>query len=192
MNKHKVFRERYATALYCSSSWWATANRTSEWRIRTMPTDTTWAALADAADATAERAMGDRFQELSKLSPDDLVTELRPMIMEEYALDATRLAKFTSCRLRSLLKLPERDAVAISDGYNQVFNTLPGELAMRRATVVQTAARDMTPEQIEKLHAIIPAFTSQIPAARTSTDRAPGTSPERAKKKPAWMFWSRS
>ena len=159
-----------------------------------MPTDTTWSALADVDDATAERAMGDRFKALSALGPDDLVAELRPMIMQEYALDAVRLAKFTSCRLRSLLKLPQSDAVSISDGYNHVFNTLPSELAMRRATVVQTAAREMTPEEIAKLHAIIPAFTSQIPVAKASAVRAPAPnpSPEPIKKKPAWMFWSRS
>jgi hypothetical protein len=157
-----------------------------------MPTDTPWGALVDLDDATAKQAMAERFRSLATLGPDDLTAELRPMIVQEYALDAASLAKFTACRLRSLLELPQGDAVAISDGYNRVFNTLPSELAMRRATVVQSAAREMTPEEIAKLHEIIPAFTSQIPAVTTIAPRAPSASPEPAKQKPAWMFWKRS
>ena len=156
-----------------------------------MPNDTTWSALADLEDAAAQQEMSVRFKAIAHLEPEKLDIELRPMILAEYALDNPSLAKFTSCRLHTLLELPKDEAMSISDGYNRVFDGLSSDVAMRRASTVQTAARAMGPDDIAKLHELIPAFTSQIPSVQVvAAHPAPDASSE--KKKPGWMFWKKS
>lgn len=157
-----------------------------------MPNDTTWSALADLDDTAAQQEMGIRFKAIAELEPEKLDVELRPMILAEYALDGPHLAKFTTCRLHTLLEMPKDAAMSISDGYNRIFDGLPSELAMRRASTVQTAARGMGPEEIAKLHELIPAFTSQIPSVQ-AVKQAPAVAAAPAEKKnPGWMFWKKS
>ena len=156
-----------------------------------MPNDTTWSDLADLDDAAAQTAMGERFATLAQLPAEEMVAQMRPMLTAEYELDPPRLAKFTVCRLRALLAMPHDEAAAIYDGYNKVFETMPSDTAMRRATVVQNAARTMTPEEVSGLHALIPAFTSQIPVVQLTATPASSELAE-PKKHPAWQFWKRA
>jgi hypothetical protein len=87
------------------------------------------------------------------------------------------------------MALPERDAQVIASGYNRVFDSLPSEMAMRRASMVQAVARQMSADDIDMLHRLIPALLQQIPAVRR-----PGTAPAPAEpEKPAKSrrFWNR-
>jgi hypothetical protein len=157
-----------------------------------MAGDETWSALADLDPAEAQRSMEERFANVAKLAEAERIDRLREMIVAEYELDEPRLLAFTRCRLRAWTAMDPGEANLIAEGYNTVFQGMPGNAAMRRASVVQTVAREMTPEEIDALHRLIPSLVSQIPAMkRTTREEAPAAAEPAAKKKGSWKFWQR-
>lgn len=157
-----------------------------------MPGDSTWSALVKLDAEAALMGMKERFAAVAKLPPDERQERLKSMILAEYELDQPGLATFTASRLRSWVALGPEEANVIADGYNTVFKEMPGEMAMRRATVVQMVARDMTPDEIAVLHRLIPSLVSQIPVIRPDDAKASAPSmPVTEAKKPAWKFWQR-
>ena len=158
-----------------------------------MAGDNSWSALVQLDEEAARRGMRERFSAVAKLPPDERQERLKAMIVAEYELDQPQLFKFTTCRLATWVQMEEGEANVIADGYNAVFNQLPSEMAMRRATVVQMVARGMTPEEVAALHKLIPSLVGQIPVVKRVSDQpasAPPT-PAHEARKPGWKFWQR-
>jgi hypothetical protein len=155
-----------------------------------MPeTKNRWSALAGLSDGHAQEAMVARFHAVAAGPADQRFPELRTMIVEEYELDAEALHRFTANRLRSWLTLPAVEANIIASAYNAVFESLPSEVAMRRASTVQTVARTMTASEVDGLHALIPSLLGPIPSGRPAASAPADSAASRPKK--GWRFWKR-
>ncbi len=169
------------------------SRRLALWRQNMPETLESWGSLALLEASAAQEAMVARFCRLASKGDSERTAELRTMITEEYALNADQLHSFTANRLRSLLQLSPADANTIANDYNCVFDSLPSELAMRRASVVQSVARLMTPDEVTSLRALIPSLLTQIPAGKSMPQDRPAeaaaTPPSSPKPHPAWMFW---
>ena len=163
-----------------------------------MSSDESWSALAGLDAVTARSQMAERFRALTKLPAEEQREKLRSMIVAEYALDEPGLLEFTGCRLRSLLDIELPDAIAVSEGYAKIFNDMPGEMAMRRVTVVQSVARDMSATEVDALQHIVPGLLNSIPSmlrhetAEAQTAQGSSTASTSAAKKPGWKFWQRN
>ncbi len=155
-----------------------------------MPKDDSWSALAELDEVQAQAAMTQRFQQVAGMDLEARLAKLRDMIEAEYELGDSQLLRFTGCRLRSWLELPDDQANTIAKGYNTVFEKMSGNLAMRRAGAVQTVAREMTPDEVASLHKLIPSLVSQIPTAKRIGEPQPAAAREPEKKKK--RFWGRS
>jgi hypothetical protein len=165
--------------------------------------DTSWSDLAQSDAASRQRAMEERFARLAAKGEDERLHEIEAMILAEYSLGEKELQEFTASRLRAWIALEQRDpaqAQAATRGYDRVFDRMPGDLAMRRATVVQTVARqELSAEEIEALFDLIPSMVRHLPRAKQDIMRnvesqnrieaaRTRTAAGRAKK-PFWKFW---
>lgn len=164
--------------------------------------DTAWAALSELDAAPREQAMEERFARLASKAEDERLTEAEGMIRAEYGLEDEHLHPFTTSRLRAWIALEKRDpaqANAAVAAYDKVFDTLPANLAMKRASVVQTVARaDLSGDEIDVLFELIPSLVRTVPRARqdalrstASQDRVEEarTSQAVSDAKPFWKFW---
>ncbi|MDP2327106.1 MAG: hypothetical protein Q8M79_03360 [Dehalococcoidia bacterium] len=153
---------------------------------------TTWAGLASRPEAERVGPMCDLLREVMSLPEDQRATALDGMVRAEYALDDATLHSFTASRLRAWLRLAGDDmesARTLSRAWDQVFDGMPAETAMRRATVVQTVARsELSSEEVAVLFEFIPSIVRQIPRAPSSlSQRIAEAPPERDT--PWWKFW---
>jgi hypothetical protein len=165
--------------------------------------DHSWAGFAELDEEARSREMERRFKEVLALPEGDRFPHLRGMILAEYALEPETLHSFTRSRLRAWVSMAREDlasAHGVARGYDKVFDSLPAEMAMRRASIVQTVARqDLNAEEIAYLFDVIPSLVRHLPrtpktledgrtpmpAARMAT--AGGAGPTAAK--PWWRFW---
>jgi hypothetical protein len=161
--------------------------------------DATWGALSELEASARQQAMEERFARLAARGEDERLAETEAMIRAEYALDDPALHDFTASRLRALIALEQRDPAQANAGvraYDAVFEKLPAEMAMKRASVVQTVARsDLSGDEIDVLFELIPSLVQTLPHARqdalqqtASQDRVEAAR-ERHKDKPFWKFW---
>jgi hypothetical protein len=156
-----------------------------------------WGALSGESGATQIAGMRAILDEVVALPDEARVDAIEAMVAAEYALEASVLHSFTTSRLRAWLAMSANDMEAakkVVNGYDTAFERLPGAMAMRRATIVQTVARvEMTPEEVTGLFALIPSIVQQVPRAVPSSMSTPAggavAAMAPAKKKPAWKFW---
>ena len=162
--------------------------------------DTTWSDLARLDPARRVAAIGERLDQLLKLSDDQLHQRLGQMVRAEYALDGASLYQFTTSRLQALLAIARRDAEQarrLARAYDRVFDGLPGGLAMRRAEVVQTVARvELGNDDVLLLRELVPALLRQVPvvpstasAGRAAVEAAEGAAGRATRRKPWWRLW---
>jgi hypothetical protein len=134
--------------------------------------DASWAALADLNDEQRQEAMLARFRILEDASEGDRASELAAMVAAEDAMTEDGIYPFTLSQLRAWALLSQEDlpkAQAIANGYEQVYVSLTGTAAWRRATVVQTIARlDLSAEEVDAIAELVPSLTRQIPRAHTN------------------------
>ena len=80
----------------------------------------------------------------------------------------------------------------IALSYDAVMNQMPGPVAMRRVSVVQTLAREFSPDDQARLRALVPRVFAggDKPAA---APMAPRIAPVQQSpvKRPWWAFWKR-
>jgi hypothetical protein len=165
--------------------------------------DATWSAFSDADAAAQISEMRQRFEALADLDQPAREQQAEAMIRAEYALDDEALPGFTESRLRSWLAMAgdnlER-AQSVANAYERAFERVPGGIAMRRAALVQTVARDeLTPEDIDVLYELIPRLVENVPrASQEAVERALSEArvasaneraAERSGSKPWWKFW---
>lgn len=153
---------------------------------------TTWAGLAGLSEADRVGPMCALLREVMSLPEDQRTTALNSMVRAEYALDDATLHSFTASRLRAWLRLAGDDmnfARSLSQSWDRVFDGMPAETAMRRATVVQTVARsELNAEEVAVLFEFIPSIVRQIPRAPSGlAQRVAEAPPERDT--PWWKFW---
>jgi hypothetical protein len=153
---------------------------------------TAWAGLASRPEAERVGPMCDLLREVMSLPEDQCATALDGMVRAEYALDEATLHSFTASRLRAWLRLAADDmesARTLSRAWDHVFDGMPAEMAMRRATVVQTVARsELNAEEVAVLFEFIPSIVRQIPRAPSSlSQRVEEAPPEQDT--PWWKFW---
>jgi hypothetical protein len=165
-----------------------------------MRTDSDWAALASLEEERERTSqMGERFRSLLALPEEERRARLEAMIRAEYELPDKELRDFTRSRLRSWIALGEEDreaAKSLGKGYDDVFETLPANTAMRRATIVQTiASHDLTLAEMDALFSIIPGLARQVeqkrPPMRTAAPEALEASAAALAAKRARPFWAR-
>ncbi|PKN82590.1 MAG: hypothetical protein CVU47_02410 [Chloroflexi bacterium HGW-Chloroflexi-9] len=153
---------------------------------------TTWGGLASLPEADRVGPMCDLLREVMSLPEDQRTSAMDGMVRAEYALDEATLHSFTASRLRAWLRLAGEDmdlARSMSQAWDHVFDGMPAETAMRRATVVQTVARsELNAEEVSVLFEFIPSIVRQIPRAPSSlSQRLAEAPPERDT--PWWKFW---
>jgi hypothetical protein len=176
----------------------AAASRDRQRKETDVPTDVRidqeWKALADLEEEARIGQMTERFRSLISASEEDRLARLEAMIHAEYELPDDVLREFTHSRLRVWVELAADDpegARSLGRGYDHVFETLPAEMAMRRASMVQSIGSNrMTPEDLELLFDVIPGLARQLPrrphAALTAKEQA-----EQEPEKRSRPFWSR-
>lgn len=153
-----------------------------------------WVALAQVNKVERAAAMRPLLDEVLALEPEQRRSEVLDMVRSEYQLDDRALADFTASRLRAWLALGEEDrdsAETLDRAYDDALDQLPGGLAMRRTTVVQSVARsELTTDEIDRLVDVIPSTIRQIPWARAAV-AAKTTSPAKSTTTHSrWKFWT--
>jgi hypothetical protein len=159
--------------------------------------DSSWSDLA-ALDAEAREAgMRDRYTALAALSEDERRRRMQAMAEAEYALPDELLRVFTVSRLRVWLELDPAVAKQIAGSYDAVMTQMPGPIAMRRVSIVQTLAREFPPEDEERLRELVPAvFAGQphrvVGGAAPQPAPQPSSAPDPPRRtRPWWAFWRR-
>ena len=155
--------------------------------------DTTWSDLSSLESASQQRAMVERFRQLTALEENARLDKLEAMARAEYALPDVELHRFTANRLRAWIELDHTDpgqAQLLATAYDRVFQRVPADLAMRRASVVQSVARaELTAEEIAEIDKMLPTLMQAVPhATGVSGIRQREVTPAR-EAKPWWKFW---
>jgi hypothetical protein len=161
--------------------------------------DQDWGQLATLDAAEREAQMQARYHALATLPEDARRQQLRAMALAEYALPDDELRAFTRSRLRVWLDLETGVAHRIAASYDAVMNQMPGPIAMRRVSIVQTLAKDFPAEDEARLRALVPGvFAGQPPPVTTAAPpptavpSPPAAPPPAApRKRPWWAFWQR-
>jgi hypothetical protein len=159
--------------------------------------DQTWSRLVAAPEDERQTEMQARYTEVASLPEDERNRRLRAMAEAEYALPDAELRSFTVSRLRALLSIDPDAARTITTTNDTVMKQMPGGVAMRRVSLIQTLAREFTPDEQHQLRERIPGVfgdqaISAAVAAASATPGAATTSAQPAtstKKKPWWAFW---
>lgn len=160
--------------------------------------DTTWSSLAALGDRQRREAMTERMRRLAAVDDAERTRELEAMVLAEYALPEADLRDFTLSRLRAWLQLHAQDpgqSHALASAYRAVFQRVPADIALRRASVVQSVAReDLTAEELTELDELIPDVLEPVAHAKkesTPTSRLLEQQPVAvtAERKPRWKFW---
>ncbi|MCC6238480.1 MAG: hypothetical protein IT299_13040 [Dehalococcoidia bacterium] len=163
-----------------------------------LTADTTWSNLAALGERPRMEAMAERMRRLASVEEAERVRELEAMVLAEYALPEADLHDFTRSRLRAWLELHAQDpgqSHALASAYRAVFQRVPADIALRRASVVQSVAReDLTAEELTELDELIPdvlepvahAKKESTPTARLLEQQPVAVALER---KPRWKFW---
>lgn len=155
--------------------------------------DTSWSDLVSLDDAERQRAMIERFRQLTALDEPTRLDRLEAMARAEYALPDTDLHRFTASRLRAWIELDRTDAgqaQLMASAYDRVFQRVPAELAMRRAMLVQSVARsELSAEEIAELDKMAPTLMQAVPHAASMTGIRAREVPKAPRAKPKWKFW---
>jgi hypothetical protein len=152
---------------------------------------TQWAALVSLDEAERVRAMQEQLDSVLALEEEERLVAVEDMVRAEYLLADPELRTFTASRLRVWARIGSRDMEAartIARLYDAVFDRLPADLAMRRASMVQSVARaDISAQELETLFEVIPSILRQVPRQRLS-----GFTSEKPVRKAAWWkVWAR-
>ena len=153
-----------------------------------------WAALADASEEARQAEMRKGYEELAKLSEDERSSMMAQLIESEYALPEGKLRAFTVSRLTVWIDMDVESARSVAETYDQVMKRMSANVAMRRVGMVQTLAREFTPEQVDRLYELIPAMIQHMPrgeGAVLARGEEEAAFPEERHRKSWWQFWKR-
>jgi hypothetical protein len=154
--------------------------------------DQSWGELTEAPEDERQAQMQQRYTEVAALPDGERSTRLRAMAQAEYALPDAELRSFTISRLRALLSIDPEAARTITNTYNAVMQQMPGAIAMRRISLIQTLSREFSLDEQHHLRELMPGvFGDQAVAAPAPTSAAAPAAQQPAvpAKKPWWAFW---
>jgi hypothetical protein len=139
-----------------------------------------------------DREIAAGLRKLPYLEGTELDSEVRKLIEAEYSLDEDGLRAVTFARLRALLSLGDEGAAKVADTYDRVMNTMPGDIAFRRAAVVQTVARHQFGAEDEaRLKALLPNVLGEKPAEVSVKTPGPQEPVRPYPRRRWWQFWQR-
>ena len=127
--------------------------------------------MADLAQADRESKMLARYIELGKQPEATRNERLLEMVRADFALPEDKLKSFTLSRMRVFLKLPPEPAKTMAAAYDTVMLKMPASAAMRRVTLVQTLAKDFTPDEEERLRELNPNLFAGLPSRKSEKER---------------------
>jgi hypothetical protein len=157
--------------VYDAFRWAGAAGRETTMNQGQIAADTSWSAMTSLSADERERRMTDILREVAGMPESERVDRLEGLVRAEYELDDQTLRPFTATRLRALLAINREDHDAANNlarGWDTVFDRLPGGLAMRRATVVQTVARkELSADEVGELFELVPSLVRSVPRAKT-------------------------
>jgi hypothetical protein len=146
--------------------------------------------MDDGPERDGQIAAG--LRKLPYLEGDERDAEARRLIEAEYRLDEDGLRAVTFARLRALLSLDDEGAAKVAETYDRVMNTMPGEIAFRRAAVVQTVARhEFDAEDEARLKALLPNVFGEKPAEVSVKTPGPQEPVRPYPRRRWWQFWQR-
>jgi hypothetical protein len=152
--------------------------------------DVEWSSLVESTDEARESAMRERYTEIAALDEDARKERLKAMAEAEYALPDDKLRVFSLSRLRTWLSLPDDVALAVAHSYDAVMQRMPGPVAMRRVSIVQTLTAEFSTEDEDRLRALVPGVFAGMPShTRVVADVPDPAAAPPAKKKSLFNFW---
>ncbi len=160
--------------------------------------DDNWAQVADLDEEQRLSQTVSRYLELSGLAEEERRRRLTLMARSEYSLPDDKLRLTTLARMRTLLRLEEDVAKAVSGSYDAVMKEMPGQAAWRRVSLVQTLVLEFNAEEEDALRRIIPTIFGGAPRRSLlliegASSAGPGLERTDVKrKKPFWAIWRRS
>lgn len=153
--------------------------------------DKEWRALADLELEEMEARMLKVLTELETL-PDEKRLERRlAMARVEHDLSEKQLRAVTLCRLRTWLKLEPEVAKRTAASFETVMKKISGTQAMREIALVQTLAREFSPEDQQILVGLAPSVFGGAPIGLKVVKSEPSPrvkKPVRPAKKWWWPF----
>lgn len=158
--------------------------------------DEEWRGLAALGPDERQARMAEHCRAVAALEDQQRIGALTAMVRGEYDLADPELHQFTLSRLRAWIAINQSDhelAEKLARGYDAAFQSMPGAMAMRRASIVQGVARtDLSAPEVETLFALIPSIVQQVPRVTTDslTSRPHAPAPAAGTtSKPWWRFW---
>lgn len=158
--------------------------------------DRSWSELSELPAGDRREPMMKRLAAIATMEEPARSAAVTRMVRAEYELDEESLHSLTASWLRAWIDLHREDpqqATLVARAFASVFASAPSNLAMRRAAVVQTVARQsLTDAEVELLSDELPSL-GLPPSRRTRgtgerglRERVAGdTVPLRA----WWRFW---
>lgn len=151
-----------------------------------------WGLLAEKSEEEERRRLMEaRYTELAALAEETRRSRLLPMAQAEYALSDDALRRFTMSRLQVWLHMDQEMAKKIAESYDAVMTQLPATAAMRRVALVQTLARNFSPDDQARLRTLLPRVFAGAGEAAQARTRAPEPAAAPAMKKAGWQFWKK-
>ena len=150
-----------------------------------------WKKVIDMPDgAGRDHEFSALIQKLPELNDAEREQEIRQMIEAEYSQDEEGLREITQTRLQAVLALDDEAARKVAETYDSVMNTMPGDIAFRRAAVVQTTARhQFSVDEEAKLRELVPNVLGEKPKEISVDTPGPQEPVEAYPKRRWWMFW---
>ena len=121
-----------------------------------IPADQAWGKLADLEGEQREATMLQRYGDLEQLPARKRRTQMLAMARAEYGLSDEKLRAFTISKLRVWLRLDPMVARRIVASYDDAMQKMSTDQAMRRVALVQTLAREFSPEDQRALVSMVP------------------------------------
>ncbi len=151
-----------------------------------------WVALADAKEDARTSEMKKKYAELAGLSEEERLKQITELARAEHEMPEDKLHDFTKSRLLTWIDMEQGQAQVLAHSYDEALKSLPGTLAMRRVGAVQTVAREMHPDEVEKLYSLIPSILREMPrqvvtSLATGAEKKPR--PPKRKKRTWWKLW---
>ena len=119
--------------------------------------------LARRGAAERESWMQEQMRDLALQDEPERQRRWSEMLQKEDGLEEKDKISLNSSRLRALVKLNPDQARAVSAGYNEWLSHVPGDVAFKTATMLQTATRDFPLEETQRLGELIPTVFGQNP-----------------------------
>ena len=149
-----------------------------------------WKHTVDMAEGPQrDMELINQLKQLPYLDDMERRSETRSLIPEaEYSLkDEEALRDITIARLKGVLALDDDGAHKVAATYESVMNTMPGDIAFRRAAVVQTVARhQFSVDEEARLRDLFPGVLGEKPK---ELQPAGAGSPLVKSKRAWWKFW---